>query len=108
MRLPTTRILQENNSSLWEQDACHAPHARCELQATTSSGAVISNGLIKLGVTSFGALNVDNPLLTVVVAKGGAPVQMERLSISTLLLAAQASTPVLRSSPRLHLRRSRV
>ena len=45
-----------------EQDACPSlPSARRDLQATIYEGAIITNGLIKLGVTSYGALNVDNP-----------------------------------------------
>ena len=49
--------------SLIDQDqlACPVPHIRRGLQAGIYDGVVISNGLIKLGVTRSGALNVDVP-----------------------------------------------
>ena len=51
----------ERSLIVQEQLACPVPSNRRGLQASIYDGVVISNGLIKLGVTRSGALNVDVP-----------------------------------------------
>ncbi len=51
----------ERSLIVQEQPACPVRSNRRGLQASIYDGVVISNGLIKLGVTRSGALNVDVP-----------------------------------------------